>query len=666
MILEIINESDNEFALDGEWFRAGSWAEGSSYRILSANSTTCLEFSVGMEGVAAVVWWVDTKEHNVYLSLALTWPRVVSSPTFQCYTGLPPTNLKAELSKAPKLDTAGGSGLFCSWNLTPKGVRLQVQPDAPCFLPVTAADTALELDSLHQEEGNVWLQTRPKDATDGIVRGCNTIGKSLAGGCATAMASPVLGAKQGGALGFVKGLGVGVVGGLGLATVGTACGVAQVGRGILHSAEAHRARKEEKVWNQEKGQWTEVDLCSLERALENDREDEASSASASNGNVGKHVVDTEFYDLLCVQPDASGSEIKKAYYKQARQCHPDKNPGDEAATARFQRLSIVYQVLSDPEARKKYDTEGSAGLQDREVVMDPKTFFSLLFGSERFIPWTGELHIAASLDQFSKATRHQDHGEEFSVGDGENGWALLRQQLKREIQCACHLRDKLERYVYGRDHVGFEEQMRLEAHELARAQFGPQLLVALGDMYQLRAEMYLANELQGRYTLAKRFASTKHRRLRIQHRLLFLRSAADSLLHARKVYRAANTAGRSSGEDTDSEGHDDEQARAIEAAMDAALPSFLGTAWSYVVQDVDDTMKEVSKKLLRDKSVPWQIRIRRAQALQLVGQIFTETGMRADAMQNSENCPAGRSPDERQVEAKAVIQEAFLGAMRER
>ena len=85
-----------------------------------------------------------------------------------------------------------------------------------------------------------------------------------------------------------------------------------------------------------------------------------------------------------------------------------------------------------------------------------------------------------------------------------------------------------------------------------------------------------------------------------------------------------------------------------------------------MVQDIDATTKEVTKKFLRDKSVPWQIRIRRAQALQRLGQIFTEEGMRAETMPSSEGGSAGRTQEERQAEAKAVIQEALLGAMREK
>eukprot|EP00435_Cladocopium_sp_Y103_P026529 s851_g6.t1 len=92
------------------------------------------------------------------------------------------------------------------------------------------------------------------------------------------------------------------------------------------------------------------------------------------------------------RPNASPSDIKKAYYKEARLCHPDKNPGDAEATTKFQKLSTIYQVLSDPELRKKYDRDGKDGVNDaqKNVQMDARAFFGLLFGSERFEPWTGE------------------------------------------------------------------------------------------------------------------------------------------------------------------------------------------------------------------------------------------------------------------------------------
>ena len=72
-------------------------------------------------------------------------------------------------------------------------------------------------------------------------------------------------------------------------------------------------------------------------------------------------VEKDFYAILGVSKDASEEEIKKAYRKLARQYHPDKNPGDEAAEQKFKDVSEANTVLSDPEQREQYDAIRAMG-----------------------------------------------------------------------------------------------------------------------------------------------------------------------------------------------------------------------------------------------------------------------------------------------------------------
>jgi molecular chaperone DnaJ len=71
--------------------------------------------------------------------------------------------------------------------------------------------------------------------------------------------------------------------------------------------------------------------------------------------------DKDFYKILGVSKDVSDAELKKVYRKLSRQHHPDVNPGDAAAEAKFKEISEAYSVLSDPEQRKEYDAVRAMG-----------------------------------------------------------------------------------------------------------------------------------------------------------------------------------------------------------------------------------------------------------------------------------------------------------------
>ena len=94
----------------------------------------------------------------------------------------------------------------------------------------------------------------------------------------------------------------------------------------------------------------------------------------------------DFYAVLGVSKDVSDAELKKVYRKLARQFHPDSNPGDKKAEARFKEISEAYTVLSDSSTRQEYDQIRAMGGEARLTSGGPggqggfEDMFGNLFG----------------------------------------------------------------------------------------------------------------------------------------------------------------------------------------------------------------------------------------------------------------------------------------------
>src|ERR1700744_6369897 len=71
----------------------------------------------------------------------------------------------------------------------------------------------------------------------------------------------------------------------------------------------------------------------------------------------------DYYATLGVARDASGEDLKRAYRKLAMQFHPDRNPGDKKAEARFKDVNEAYDILKDDQKRSAYDRFGHAALE---------------------------------------------------------------------------------------------------------------------------------------------------------------------------------------------------------------------------------------------------------------------------------------------------------------
>ena len=72
----------------------------------------------------------------------------------------------------------------------------------------------------------------------------------------------------------------------------------------------------------------------------------------------------DYYEVLGVDKNADDAALKRAYRQLAKKYHPDVNPGDKDAEAKFKEATEAYTVLSDPDKRKQYDQFGHAAFEN--------------------------------------------------------------------------------------------------------------------------------------------------------------------------------------------------------------------------------------------------------------------------------------------------------------
>jgi len=507
-----------------------------------------------------------------------------------------------------------------------------------------------EMKELNEVFNTLFSTRRPKDAGAGLSSGLKSVAKGTLAGAASLVAQPIAGAQNDGIRGFFSGLATGVASAVALPMTGICVGAVQVGRGVVNSAEAIRSAKQGKSWDQDKRVWVNYFLDKeyeeLEKAINGiDGKKNDSSNNLTGTKPERTVKDREYYDLLQISTNSSQSEIKKAYYREARKVHPDKCPNDPDAASKFQTLGSAYQTLSDEQKRATYDKNGKPEKNDGQVEneIDPHVFFNVMFGSALVEPYIGELWIATTADTVIKDVKEEqifdpesDDTKELASRLASSENSTLRQRW-REVKCAINLSKRIEPYVNGGESIeSFTEGCKKEAELIGNGAYGATFLTTMGHTMQLEADEYLG--FQSSFLgIEGHFARTKKKMTSINNNATIFGAGIRAARAGRRAYKdvevaqinaQANTENSDNAEKKQKTEEDEEVAQAMAAAasLEQSLPVILELVWAINVRDISQTLKKSSKKLFADASRSLDGRAKRGEAMRILGSIFLQVG----------------------------------------
>ncbi len=529
---------------------------------------------------------------------------------------------------------------------------------------------------------------RPKDGWAGLSSGLKSVAKGTAAGLTALIASPMVGAQQEGVKGLAVGLITGVASAVTLPVTGVCVGAYQLSRGIVNSAEAIQKSAQGMVWNEQTREWYFYSMQQENTDVEQQMQDlqrklQQSDNTSNNTSNDRPVQDRQYYDLLKVPTTASSADLKKAYYREARLVHPDKNPDDPDAADKFQKLGHAYQILSQPESRAHYDKHGIVSNNPSEMKLtdvDPRTFFAVMFGSDAVKPYIGELWIANKADTLLKDQALQEFANQHS-GNGESSdessnsktsetkkesseRAQYKAQLEvlhqqhRQVQAALHLLSRIQPFLEGlQDEAEFIALAQEEAAIISKQDFGAVFLKAIGYSLELEAMDFLGS-YQSFLGVDGHAAKFRKRQYGMANQLRLLTAAVAAARAGSAAYqeveRLQNQAAQLSEE------ANPQTIKLASEKIEESLPAILELAWAINIQDITRTLRGVCLKLFTDGAEHLTIeqRLKRAEGVWLLGREFYSMGSVAEATATSNGMNAKDIRTRAEVAAMTTLAKA--------
>ena len=317
----------------------------------------------------------------------------------------------------------------------------------------------------------------------------------------------------------------------------------------------------------------------------------------SEPRAKKNVQDKEFYNVLGVEPEANAGEIKKAYYKKAKENHPDRHPDDPEAQKKFQKIGEAYQCLSDERLRQQYDARGKEAV-DSSSKMGASNMYAMIFGSENFDSIIGEMQIAAFF-------------EAMTSGAPMSAELMQFKQRKRELQCAVNLASKLAGYKGPETKDQFVAKIEKESHELAETPLGGALLACIGQCYIDAARSELS-------TLGSLLVSLKHTGQGFWGSCATVTEGAQTVLAALDMSYAQA--------DERSQPGSERVKEALKLATGRVTEHMFSLMWLVTKMDISSTLAAICMKVLHDTSIDAPTRALRSEALLLLGEEYLKRG----------------------------------------